>query len=537
MKCRALILSLFALLFAASAAAQLTTVTGTVIDPHGVPYARGTITAVLILPGGQSPTLNGQPYTPPTQPVGLDTTGSFSFNIADNTVLLPANTKWNFTVCSAIGTLQPVFGTASQCFTLAAPITISGSSQSLTTALNAAALNLTLPFGTGTGISCTPTLNNGVVYINNSGSCVTSSNFIFTSSNNQLTVGVSGSGTPGVIQANDTTSTHGATFSTSTGGDQIILNAVRGQIGSVSPLIISGDTSLTPVNYMKFSTGFLTGGAGFEFLGGGDCCGGGGSAAGLKVANAASVQASSPGASNSITGGNASGNGNSPGGSNTITGGTASGTSTGNNGGSNTLTGGNGSGTNGIGGDNTLTAGNGAGTGRGGNINLNVGTGSPNGQVLCNGVPCFPGLITTPSITTCTLCPVAIANSNTTIITKSVTFPGAGCPCRVLVSYSLFLSTTTSGADAAMVQDNSTLCSGAACQMATAQTATTGSATAFGLFGSGFSPTTYANGTTVTFTVIAASSHASGTTANASVTPALTNPQSSNLNIAVLGSN
>jgi hypothetical protein len=125
-----------------AAAAQFTTVTGTVVDPNGLAYANGTIVSVLILPGGTSPTLNGLPYTPPTQPVGLDGTGSFTIQLADNTQLLPAATKWNFTVCSAIGTVQPAGGKGPVCFTLSSPITISGTSQSITAQLKAAALPL-----------------------------------------------------------------------------------------------------------------------------------------------------------------------------------------------------------------------------------------------------------------------------------------------------------------------------------------------------------------------------------------------------------
>jgi hypothetical protein len=125
-----------------AAAAQFTTVTGTVVDPNGLAYANGTIVSVLILPGGASPTLGGLPYTPPTQPVGLDATGSFTIQLADNTQLQPGGTTWNFTVCSAAGTVQPAGGKGPVCFTLASPITISGASQSITANLNAAALAL-----------------------------------------------------------------------------------------------------------------------------------------------------------------------------------------------------------------------------------------------------------------------------------------------------------------------------------------------------------------------------------------------------------
>lgn len=161
------IVALLFLLLASSAFAQFTTVTGTVLDPNGVPYANGTITSFLV--SSSTPTMNGQPYSPPIQPVGLDKNGSFSFNVADNNVLQPAGTKWNFTVCSAVGTTQPVVGTGSQCFTLAAPITITGATQSITTQLHAAALALTIPLGGGGGGGSPPAAPIGSVQTNLNG--------------------------------------------------------------------------------------------------------------------------------------------------------------------------------------------------------------------------------------------------------------------------------------------------------------------------------------------------------------------------------
>lgn len=154
------ILALLALV-STCALAQFTTVSGTVVDPNGVPYALGTITPTLVIPSGAgSPTLNGSNYAPPIQANGLDLTGHFSFTVADNAVLLPAGTKWNFTVCSALGTVQPAFGKGSVCFTLAAPITITGSSVNISTNLNAIALALTVPFS---GVS--PLTTKGDVYV------------------------------------------------------------------------------------------------------------------------------------------------------------------------------------------------------------------------------------------------------------------------------------------------------------------------------------------------------------------------------------
>jgi hypothetical protein len=133
--------SILTLLFlTATAWAQFTTVTGTVTDPNGLPYANGAITATLVT--SASPTLNGFAYTPPTQPTGLNAAGSFTMRLADNTQLSPAATTWNFKVCSAGGTIQPAGGKGPVCFSLAAPITISGATQDISTNLNAVALAL-----------------------------------------------------------------------------------------------------------------------------------------------------------------------------------------------------------------------------------------------------------------------------------------------------------------------------------------------------------------------------------------------------------
>jgi hypothetical protein len=136
-----------------TAAAQFTLVTGTVTDANGVPYALGTIAPLLITSSTPTFTATGQLYFPPSQASGLDSTGHFLVRIADNSFLSPGGTTWNFTVCSSVGTVPLSFGTGPQCFKLAAPITISGASQDITTQLHAVAPALTLAFGTGGTVS------------------------------------------------------------------------------------------------------------------------------------------------------------------------------------------------------------------------------------------------------------------------------------------------------------------------------------------------------------------------------------------------
>lgn len=140
-KCLAVAFAL--LLLSSLAGAQFTTVTGTVVDPNGAPYANGTITAALVL-SGVTPTINGGSFTM-TGSAGLSgvatatvPAGSFTMRLADNAVMVPGTLKWSFTVCSAAGTILPAAGTGPVCFTPAA-ITITGASQSISAQLQAAA--------------------------------------------------------------------------------------------------------------------------------------------------------------------------------------------------------------------------------------------------------------------------------------------------------------------------------------------------------------------------------------------------------------
>src|ERR1700730_4600016 len=132
------------LLLAPSALAQITTVTGTVTDPNGIPYANGSISAQLIMTG-TSPTLNRGSFSM-SSVAGLDKNGKFTMRLADNTQIVPSTLKWQFVVCSAGGTVQPAGGTGPQCFT--ALFTISGATQDISATLNALAPAL----GTITGV-------------------------------------------------------------------------------------------------------------------------------------------------------------------------------------------------------------------------------------------------------------------------------------------------------------------------------------------------------------------------------------------------
>jgi hypothetical protein len=144
MKIRAFLLVAAMLSCAMLARAQAsydTTVTGTVTDPNGFAYAGGTINFRLTTPGGVSPYITSLGSSASVQamygPARLDANGAFSLSVPDNTKITPSGTTWAITVCSAAPNLPSPAGNGPQCFSVSE--TISGSSQDLTAALDAAA--------------------------------------------------------------------------------------------------------------------------------------------------------------------------------------------------------------------------------------------------------------------------------------------------------------------------------------------------------------------------------------------------------------
>lgn len=132
-------------------AQNYTSVTATVLDPNGLPYANGTATFVLgPLPFASTPAL---PTTPPTPvsgtigPIGLSSSGVLAAIIPSNAQITPGSTQWTITVCPNPNVPLPL-GSSSGCFSGAA-ITISGASQDISANLNTAAPSLTQKFAIG----------------------------------------------------------------------------------------------------------------------------------------------------------------------------------------------------------------------------------------------------------------------------------------------------------------------------------------------------------------------------------------------------
>jgi hypothetical protein len=139
-----------------------TQVTGTVTDPNGVPWSTGTVTATLS-PTSASPTCtNGSgvpvPFSAQIGPTPLGSDGSFSLSLPPNSIITPGSTQWAFTF--NISGVAPPFGKGPQTFSVT--VTISGSSQSITTQITAAPVP-SLTNSAGGGSSGAP--NQNLIYV------------------------------------------------------------------------------------------------------------------------------------------------------------------------------------------------------------------------------------------------------------------------------------------------------------------------------------------------------------------------------------
>ena len=124
----------------AARAQTQTNVTATVTDPLGIPYANGTY-SIQLLPTGENPTVNGNSIGGAFNGA-TDAKGSFNVTLWPNASIVPASTKWQFTVCTNPGGMPPPLGTGNQC-TPATQIIIAGATQNLSATLSAVAPQLT----------------------------------------------------------------------------------------------------------------------------------------------------------------------------------------------------------------------------------------------------------------------------------------------------------------------------------------------------------------------------------------------------------
>jgi len=107
-------------------AQTIATMTGTIVDPVGIPYANGQVTINIAPPGVTSPFITA------TNAVILfpiltstNAAGSFSVQLLTNASISPGGTQYTFRICAA-APIPPPLGTGNSCFT-PAPVTITAS--------------------------------------------------------------------------------------------------------------------------------------------------------------------------------------------------------------------------------------------------------------------------------------------------------------------------------------------------------------------------------------------------------------------------
>jgi hypothetical protein len=133
--------------------------------------------------------------------------------------------------------------------------------------------------------------------------------------------------------------------------------------------------------------------------------------------------------------------------------------------------------------------------------------------------------------TTTLASPVSVpANTMTTYLTKAVTMPTSGCPCRVLASYGAYLGIGAAGVEVAWIFDGTNI-------FASSQSSVTGVASNFGLNGSAFSTVTYANSAVVTFTAVVETSASGGLTVAVNNNSGSPGTQPTWMNLAIFPSN
>lgn len=122
------------------------------------------------------------------------------------------------------------------------------------------------------------------------------------------------------------------------------------------------------------------------------------------------------------------------------------------------------------------------------------------------------------------------ANTNTTVLTKSVTMPASVCPCRVFGGYGMYLQSSASGIAIGWITDGTN-------NFATSQALVTGSSSNYGANGTSFSPTTYANNAAVAFTLTIEASNSRSINLLQQSNLGASPPQSTWMNITVQPSN
>ena len=177
---------LWALVFIASCAVVFTApvalsqtktiVSATVVDPNGVPYAGGTV-ATQLVPTGGTPTINNVPVNVQNNPAAIDMNGHFTVSLWCNTAggacspLDQPGTQWQFTITNPGA--QPPVGFGGVSFTVS--VTITGTTQDISSTLNAAAVLLYRDGGVTAGCTVSGSPGN-LLFVNGTSNGCTNSN-------------------------------------------------------------------------------------------------------------------------------------------------------------------------------------------------------------------------------------------------------------------------------------------------------------------------------------------------------------------------
>jgi hypothetical protein len=246
---RKIIFALPILIFLAAASVRAqctyTTVSGTIVDANGVPYSGANISADLVPSPPGSPTCTGGVvFAGHVGPIQANASGAFTMILPANGSITPSGTQWQFTVAEQ-GVPLP-FGTGPQTFT--SKITISGSSQSVSSTLSAAAPALTLAFGVG---------SSGVASFNGRTGVVlpATSDYSFSQISGILAVASGGTGTdtPGLVAGTNVTITgtwpNETINSTASGTGSVTTFSA----GNLSPLFTTSVATATTTPALTFS--------------------------------------------------------------------------------------------------------------------------------------------------------------------------------------------------------------------------------------------------------------------------------------------
>lgn len=173
----------------ATALAQTKTiVSATVLDPNGVPYAGGSV-ATQLVPTTGTPTINKVPVNVQNNPAAIDANGHFTVSLWCNTAggactpLDQSGTQWQFTITNPGA--QPPVGFGGVSFTVS--VTITGTTQDLSSTLSAASVLLYRDGGSSGG-TCPGTGATGNLLFINSTNCGNSNEMNFNAGSDTLSL-------------------------------------------------------------------------------------------------------------------------------------------------------------------------------------------------------------------------------------------------------------------------------------------------------------------------------------------------------------